>query len=148
MRAGQIAEPAPVVRLDGPALDAVRLVADTSTHGVVVVDETGRPVTLLTESQLIGLFLPRYLRAEPTLAHVVDEEHADRFAHALSGATVRALLPVPLPTIPAVRDDDTLVEAASVMDSLQSPLVAVLDASGGLVGVVTAGRLLSAMLPE
>lgn len=59
MRAGQIAEPAPVVRLDGPALDAVRLVADTSTHGVVVVDETGRPVTLLTESRLIGLFLAR-----------------------------------------------------------------------------------------
>lgn len=147
MRAREIVDPAPVVRLDGPALDAVRLVADATTHGVVVVDDTGQPVTLLTESQLIGLFLPRYLRAEPSLAHVVDEEHADRFAQALSGATVRTLLPEPLPPIPAVRDDDTLVETATVMDSLRSPVVAVLDAGGHLVGVVTASRLLSAMLP-
>jgi CBS domain-containing protein len=147
VHAGEIADPAPVVRLDDPAMAAVRLVTDASTRGVVVVDDHGRPVTLLTESQLIGLFLPRYLRAEPSLAHVVDEEHADRFAQALSGATVRTLLPQPLPTIPAVRDDDTLVEAASVMDSLRSPLVAVIDAGGQLVGVVTASRLLSAMLP-
>ena len=53
VRAGQIAEPAPVVRLDGPAL-----VADATTHGAVVVDDTGQPVTLLTEAQLIWLFLP------------------------------------------------------------------------------------------
>lgn len=66
---------------------------------------------------------------------MVDEEHADRFAQAQSGATVRTALPEPPPPIPAVRDDDTLAETATVMDSLRSPLVAVLDAGGHLIGV-------------
>jgi CBS domain-containing protein len=143
----EIAGPVPAARLDGPALDAVRVLAATAAPGVAVVDESGRPVTVLSEAQVIGLFLPHYLRADPALAHVVDEEHADRFAQALAGATVRALLPPQLPHLPWVRDNDTLVEAATVMEAHGSPLVLVLDQFDQLVGAVTAHRLLWAMLP-
>lgn len=147
MQAHEIAEPAVTARLDGSALDVVQALARTSAPGVVLVDEDQRPVAVLTEAQVIGLFLPHYLRADPALAHVVDEAHADRFAQALAGATVRSLLPHPLPELPVVRHDDTLVETASAMQTHGSPLVVVLDGRDRLVGVVTAHRLLGAMLP-
>ena len=145
MRAGQIAEEFPTVAVNTNALDAVRLLATRRLPGLVVTDRAGMPVTILPASQVVRLLVPPYVQEDPSLAGVLTESVADRIADKLGGKTVEAVLPKPSPYMATVKADDTLVEVAAVMAQNRSPLVAVLG-SEGLVGVITASRLLEVAL--
>ncbi|HEX3546234.1 MAG TPA: CBS domain-containing protein [Mycobacterium sp.] len=145
MRAEQIAEEFPVVALDSNALDAVRLFATRRLPGLVVTDAAGTPVTILPASQVVRLLVPPYVRDDPSLAGVLSESMADRIADKLGGRSVEAVLPKPPPAMATVKSDDTLVEVAAIMARDRSPLVAVMSGEG-LVGVITAARLLEVAL--
>jgi CBS domain-containing protein len=145
VRAEQIAEEFPVVALDSNALDAVRLFATRRLPGLVVTDAAGTPVTILPASQVVRLLVPPYVRDDPSLAGVLSESMADRIADKLGGRSVEAVLPKPPPAMATVKSDDTLVEVAAIMARDRSPLVAVMSGEG-LVGVITAARLLEVAL--
>ena len=145
MRAEKIAEEFPVVALDSNALDAVRLLATRRLPGLVVTDAAGTPVTILPASQVVRLLVPPYVQDDPSLAGVLSESMADRVADKLGGKTVEAVLPKPPPEMATVKSDDTIVEVAAVMARNRSPLVAVMS-DEGLVGVITAARILEAAL--
>ncbi|HKP44724.1 CBS domain-containing protein [Mycobacterium sp.] len=145
MRAEQIAEEFPVVALDSNALDAVRLLATRRLPGLVVTDSAGTPVTILPASQVVRLLVPAYVQEDPSLAGVLSESMADRVADKLGGKTVSAVLPKPPPDMATVNADDTIVEVAAVMARNRSPLV-VVTGSKGLVGVITAARILEVAL--
>jgi CBS domain-containing protein len=66
---------------------------------------------------------------------------ADRIADKLGDKTVEAVLPKPRPDMATVKSDDTIVEVAAIMARNRSPLVVVMSGDG-LVGVITASRLL------
>ena len=145
MRAAQIAEEFPVVTLDSNALDAVRLLATRRLPGLVVTDQGGTPVTILPASQVVRVLVPAYVQEDPSLAGVLSERMADRVADKLSGKSVEAVLPKPTPDMAIVQSDDTIVEVAALMARGRSPLVAVMSGDG-LVGVITASRLLEVAL--
>ncbi|MGX9791089.1 CBS domain-containing protein [Mycobacterium sp. MMS18-G62] len=145
MRAEQIAEEFPVVALDSNALDAVRLLATRRLPGLVVTDSAGTPVTIMPASQVVRLLVPAYVQEDPSLAGVLSESMADRVADKLGGKTVAAVLPKPPPDMAMVNSDDTIVEVAAVMARNRSPLVVVMG-SEGLVGVITATRILEVAL--
>ncbi|MCD0484842.1 CBS domain-containing protein [Streptacidiphilus sp. ASG 303] len=150
MRARDLAEPFPVVRVDDEALEAARLLAEHSLPGVLVVDGASVPVAVLPASQLVRLLVPGYVIEDPSLAAVVDERHADRFCEALAGRRVGEVLPAHTPPPPVADPDDTALELAAAMAASRSPLIAVVDrtaAQGGrLLGVVTASHLLQRLL--
>ncbi|WP_329182946.1 CBS domain-containing protein [Actinacidiphila glaucinigra] len=86
---------------------------------------------------------------DPTLAAVVDEKHADRLCRALSGRSVRDVLPHERQIPPVCLPDDTALEVAALMATERGPLVAVVknDKAGALLlGVITAGHLLERLL--
>jgi CBS domain-containing protein len=145
VRAEQIAEEFPAVALDSNALDAVRLLATRRLPGLVVTDAAGMPVTILPASQVVRLLVPPYVQDDPSLAGVLSELMADRIADKLGGKTVAAVLPKPSPDMATVRSDDTIVEVAAIMARSRSPLV-VVTSGEGLVGVITASRLLEVAL--
>jgi CBS domain-containing protein len=145
VRAGQIAEEFPKVALDSNALDAVRLLATRRLPGLVVTDATGNPVTILPASQVVRLLVPPYVQDDPSLAGVLSESMADRVSDKLSAKSVKDVLPKPQPEMTTVKADETIVEVAAVMARNRSPLVAVIGADG-LVGVITASRLLEVAL--
>jgi CBS domain-containing protein len=145
VRAEQIAEEFPVVSLGSDALEAVRLLATRRLPGLVVTDRAGTPVTILPASQVVRLLVPAYVQEDPSLAGVLSESMADRIADKLGGKSVQAVLPKPPPHMATVKSDDTLVEVAAIMAQNRSPLVAVVS-SNGLVGVITAARLLEVAL--
>jgi CBS domain-containing protein len=145
VRAGQIAEEFPAVALDSNALDAVRLLATRRLPGLVVTDAAGMPVTILPASQVVRLLVPPYVQDDPSLAGVLSESMADRIADKLGGKTVAAVLPKPSPDMATVKSDDTIVEVAAIMARSRSPLVVVMSGDG-LVGVITASRLLEVAL--
>ena len=141
MRAETIAEAFPAVALGSNALDAVRLLATRRLPGLVVTDAAGTPVTVLPASQVVRLLVPKYVQDDPSLAGVLSESMADRIADKLGGKTVEAVLPNPSPEMATVKSDDTIVEVAAIMARNRSPLVVVMRGDG-LVGVITASRLL------
>lgn len=145
MRAHEIAENFPVVRVDSEAIDAVRMIAEHRLPGLVITDHSDRPVQILPASQVVRLLVPAYIQDDPALAGVVSEISADRIAEKLSGKTVQQVLPQPARQMASVKADDTILEVAAVMAREHSPLVAVV-AEDRLIGVITAARLLEVAL--
>jgi predicted transcriptional regulator len=136
-----MAEDFPVVSLDTDAREAVELLASRRLPGLIVVDEKGRPHSVLPASQVVRFLVPSYVQDDPSLARVIDESLADQAAGKLAGVTVRRLLPSEPAELPVVNHDDTVLEVAAIMARLRCPLVAVMK-DGEIVGAITASRLL------
>lgn len=145
VRAEEITEEFPVVAVDSNALEAARLLAERRLPGIVVTDGSGRPQAVLPASQVVRFIVPGYIQDDPSLAGVLSEAMADRAAEKLSARTVRDMLPEHLPEVPVAGVDETVIEVASTMARLRSPLVAVVK-DGRLHGVITASRLLATAL--
>lgn len=85
MRARDLVSDCRTVRLDTPAIEAARLLADEDLAGLVVVDDRGLPLTVLAGTQVLRLGVPAYIQDDPALARVVDEASADVFLRELRG---------------------------------------------------------------
>ncbi|GAA1536249.1 CBS domain-containing protein [Kribbella lupini] len=136
-----MAEEFPVVSLDSDALAAVELLASRRLPGLIVVDEKGRPHSVLPASQVVRFLVPSYVQDDPSLARVIDESPADQVAEKLTGVTVRKLLPAQPTELPVVNHDDTVLEVAAIMARLRCPLVAVVK-DQEITGAISASRLL------
>lgn len=149
MRARDMAEDLPTVRLDDGALLAATMLARRRLPGVVVVDgDPGRPVAVLPASQVLRFLVPHYVQEDPSLAGVFDERTADRCAARLGEQAVRDLLPPAdrRTELAKVDGDATVIECAAVMARLRSPLLVVADRDV-VHGVLTASHLLEILLP-
>ncbi|MFI7677324.1 CBS domain-containing protein [Actinophytocola sp. NPDC049390] len=145
MRASDIAIGVPTVTLDDPVTKAVQVMAVSRLPGLVVVDERSRPRLVLPGSQVLRLAVPESYQDDPALARAVDEEHADRFWLELGDLTVRDCAPDRFVKPVKVLADATLLEVAALMARQHSPLVAVVDGDGVLVGAVTLERLITSL---
>jgi CBS domain-containing protein len=146
MRAHDLLTQYPTVSPDTPAVDAARLLADTNLPGLVVVDAQGRPSTILPGTQVLRLVIPQYYVEDPALARVIDEPHADVVWRELAGRTVAECLPERPRELPVVSPQATALEIAALMARTRSPLVAVAERHGPMLGVVTLDRLMDRML--
>jgi CBS domain-containing protein len=145
MRAADMAEEFPVLTTDSDALEAVRMLARQRLPGILVVDASGSPYAVLPASQVVRFIVPRYVQDDPSLAGVLQESMADHVAESLEGKTVGDMLPEHLANVPPANFDHTIIEVAAVMARLRSPLIPV-TRGGRLIGVITASRLLAAVL--
>ena len=135
----------PTVPIDSDAADAARLLAGRRLPGLVVLDDQGRPHSVLPGSQVLRFVIPGYVQDDPMLARVYDEPHADLVTAKLAGTLVRTLLRAERTEPPVVDGKATTVEIAAVMARLHSPLVAVTE-HGRYLGVVTVSALLDRMI--
>jgi CBS domain-containing protein len=126
-----------------PAVDAARLLAQQKLPGIIVVDQSGRPLAVLPGTQVLRMALPAYCTEDPTLARVVDEAAADVFASGLDGRTVGDCLRPDHRELPVVAPDATVLEIASLMARTGTPLVAVVDVHARVLGAVTLDGLLA-----
>ncbi|MGB7871343.1 MAG: CBS domain-containing protein [Mycobacterium sp.] len=140
MRAAEIDEEYPVVDIDSPAVDAARMLAEHCLPGIVVLTADGQLYAVLPASQVVRFIVPSYVQEDPLLARVLAESVADRAVDALGGKTIRELLPQQRLRLPIANADDTILEVATIMGMLRSPLIAVMK-QGKLHGVITASRL-------
>lgn len=148
MRARDLATACPTVTYDTPASDAARLLAAGDLPGLIVVDSSDTPVVVLTATGVLRLAVPIYIQDDPALAQVVDEATADVFLRELGGCTVRDCLPQRPPEPAVVTGEATVLEVAALMARTRSPLVAVVDQTRTLIGVVTLHALLDRILGE
>lgn len=148
MLARDLCAPFPTVTPDSPALEAARLLAGQDLPGLIVVDARGRPVTILSGTQVLEMAVPRYIQDDPNLARVVDEAAADVFHSGLADRTVASCLPMEHRELPVVEDDATALEIAALMARTRCPLVAVVDGSGGFAGAISLDALLDRVMPS
>jgi CBS domain-containing protein len=143
MRASNIAVNLPTVTVRDPVARAVRIMALGRMPGLIVVDDRGRPWSVLPGTQVLRLAVPGAYQEDPALCRTIDEAHADVFWGELGDLTVGDCLPRQPATPATVRLDATLLEVAALMSRLRSPLVAVVDGNGVLAGAITLERLLT-----
>jgi CBS domain-containing protein len=147
MRARNLAEAAPYVRIDDEAMSALRILTTAGLPGVVVREDA--TFVVIPASQVLRVLLPQYVLDDPSLGRVWDEESADALVSRLEGKLVVDLVRVlglsDGMREPVVDGDATLVEIAAVMAAARVPMVAVVDA-GHFVGVVTVNRLVGRLL--
>ncbi|SDH55881.1 CBS domain-containing protein [Sinosporangium album] len=145
MQARDIAVNLPTVTADDPVTKAVRVMAVGRLPGLIVVDDAGRPRTVLPGTQVLRLAIPESYQADPALCRAVDESHADLFWQELGNLTVGDCLPSQPARPVLVQPDANLLEVAALMARLRSPLVAVIDRDGTLIGAITLARLLTSL---
>ncbi|MGI5148306.1 CBS domain-containing protein [Plantactinospora sp. CA-294935] len=143
MQAQQIAAVVPTVTVRDSVARAVRLMALRRLPGMIVVDDRGRPKTVLPGTQVLRMAVPRAYREDPVLARTIDEAHADLFWEELDNLTVGDCLFREPDRVTTVGLDGTLLEVAALMARQRSPLVAVVDGAGVLVGAITLDRVLA-----
>lgn len=142
MQASDIVVEAPTVALDDPVTRAVKVLADRQLPGLIVVDEASRPRVVLPGSQVLRMIIAHSYQRDPALTRTIDEAHADLFWQELSNRTVADCLPPQPAKQVAVQADATLLEVAGLMARMHSPLVAVVDTDGRLLGGITLNSLL------
>ncbi len=149
MLARDLASAVPMVALDTDASEAARIMARRRLPGLIVAGSDEQPYTVLPGSQVLRLIIPGYVRDDPALARSIDPATADQLCRALTGSTVRDLLPPKrhVSELPVVEEDATSLEVAATMARTHSPLVAVVS-SGRYIGAVTVSRLLDHLLPS
>lgn len=145
MQAGDIAHHVPTVTADDTVAKAVRVMVVSRLPGLIVVDDRGRPTVVLPGTQVLRLAVPREYQADPALARTIDEAHADIFWLELGDMVVRDCLPSSSTTPVTVPRNATLLEVAALMARQHSPLVAVVERDGTLVGAITLERLLTSL---
>jgi CBS domain-containing protein len=146
MRARDLAAPFPTVRSDTPALEAARLLAGRNLPGLIVVDDAGRPATILPGTQVLRMAVPTYCQDDPALARVIDEAAADVFLRGVGDRTVAELLTRDRRELPVVDPDATVLEIAAVIARSRSPLVAVAHKNERMLGAITLDAMLDRML--
>jgi CBS domain-containing protein len=145
MRARDLAAPYPTVDLSTPVVQAARLLAEQNLPGLIVVDGQ-RPVTILPGTQVLRLAVPGYCQDDPALARVIDEPSADLFLRNLGDRTVAEALPRERRELPVLDPDATVLQVAAVMAREHSPLVAIVENQGAMLGVITLDALLERVL--
>jgi CBS domain-containing protein len=147
VRARDLAVDVPTVSLDSDAFEAARLMAEAQLPGLVVVDDRGRPYTVLPGSQVLRFLIPPYIQDDPVLARALDEAACAELFASLVHHRVREVLPRRDPEdVPVVDADATTLEVAAVMARVHSPIVAVVD-DRQLIGAIRVGPLLEQLLP-
>nr|WP_240973802.1 CBS domain-containing protein [Nonomuraea sp. FMUSA5-5] len=135
----------PTVTAHDPVTKAVRIMAMGRMPGLIVVDGTGRPSSVLPGTQVLRLAVPGAYQEDPALCRTIDEAHADLFWGELGELTVSDCLPRQPATPATVPLDATLLEVAALMARLRSPIVAVVGRDGVLAGAITLERLLTCL---
>jgi CBS domain-containing protein len=151
VKARALARPYPTVHGKRGAVDAARLLMEEQRPGLIVVDDHDHPVAVLPGSQVLRLVIPGYIRDDPTLAAVVDDDFIDHMCDALEGRTVAELLPKERSPLPVVGPDESVLEVAALMAAERSPIVAVVEGpgtKGALLGAITVPMVLAELLPD
>ena len=145
MHASDIAVSVPTVTAEDPVAWAVRVMAVSRLPGLIVVDDQQRPRYVLPGTQVLRLAVPGSYQEDPALARAIDEDHADRFWLQAGSMSVGQCVPRQGPRPATVRADATLLEIAALMAREHSPVVAVVDDAGALIGAITLARLITSL---
>lgn len=135
-----------VVRTETPLNEAIQILAERRISGLPVVDDTGKLVGIISETDLMwqetGVTPPAYIMFLDSVIYLKNPATYERDLHKALGQTVGEVMSRDPITIKA---EKTLTEAARVMHDKSVHRLPVLDESGEVIGILTRGDIIRAM---
>jgi CBS domain-containing protein len=149
MHASDLQVSLPLVDRHTSGLDAARLIAAEHLAGLVITDETGVPVAIVSAVDVLGLLVPGYVLDDISLAGVFDERGADEVWSQVRERTIGELLDddgVRVHDLLEVDADANLVELAAQMAEAHAQVALVKKRDGREPRFVTLPSVIEAIL--
>ncbi|MBD1907925.1 CBS domain-containing protein [Funiculus sociatus GB2-A5] len=138
-----------LVRTDTPLKEAIQILAERRISGLPVVDENGKLVGVLSETDLMwqetGVTPPAYIMFLDSVIYLQNPGTYERELHKALGQTVGEVMTSDAITI---APDKFLREAAALMHERNVRRLPVIDQSEQVIGILTRGDIVRAMAAE
>lgn len=147
----EVMTPNPItVTPETPLQEAVKILAEKKISGLPVVDEAGKLVGVISESDLMwqetGIDPPPYIMILDSVIYLQNPSRHDKEIHKVLGQTVGEVMTDKPITIKA---SQTIRDAAHWMHDKKIRRLPVLDGeTGDVVGIITQGDIIRAMATD
>jgi CBS domain-containing protein len=135
-----------VVKPETPLKEAIHLIADKRVSGLPVVDEQGKLVGVISETDLMwqetGATPPPYIMVLDSVIYLENPARYEQELHKALGQTVGEVMTSEAIT---TKPDQPLREAAQLMHDRDVRRLPVIDATGKVVGILTRGDIVRFM---
>ncbi|MBW4428147.1 MAG: CBS domain-containing protein [Nostoc desertorum CM1-VF14] len=135
-----------VVRVETPLNEAIQILAERHISGLPVVDDVGKLVGIISETDLMwqetGVTPPAYIMFLDSVIYLKNPATYERDLHKALGQTVGEVMSKNPITI---SPDKTLREAATIMHDRSVHRLPVLDSTDQVIGILTRGDIIRAM---
>ncbi|MGF1488001.1 MAG: CBS domain-containing protein [Prochloraceae cyanobacterium] len=129
--------------------EAIQIMADKKISGLPVVDEGGKLIGVLSETDLMwqetGVDPPPYIMILDSIIYLQNPARHEKEIHKALGQTVGDVMsekPI------AISPDKTLREAARLMHDRNIRRLPAIDSEGKVVGILTRGDIIRTMAAE
>ncbi|HEY9885115.1 MAG TPA: CBS domain-containing protein [Thermosynechococcaceae cyanobacterium] len=132
-----------------PLTEVIRMISERKISGLPVVDDTGKLVGVISETDLMwretGVKQPPYIMLLDSVIYLENPGQYERDLHKALGQTVKEVMSQKPITI---TPEKSLREAAQLMHDHKIHRLPVLDAEGQVVGILTRGDVIRVMAAE
>ncbi|MEH2346544.1 MAG: CBS domain-containing protein [Nostoc sp.] len=135
-----------VVYAETPLKEAIQILAERHISGLPVVDDVGKLVGIISETDLMwqetGVTPPAYIMFLDSVIYLKNPATYERDLHKALGQIVGEVMsknPI------AISSDKTLKEAATIMHDRSVHRLPVLDDTDQVIGILTRGDIIRAM---
>ena len=132
-----------------PLQEAISILAEKKISGLPVVDETGKLVGVISDSDLMwqesGVEPPPYIMFLDSVIYLTNPARYNKEIHKALGQTVAEVMsdrPV------SIRAHQSVPEAARIMHDKKVRRLPVLDDSSKVIGIITQGDVIKMMAME
>lgn len=149
MHASDLQDKFPVVGRSTTAAEAARLIATDHRAGLIVADDGGIPVAVVSSVDVLALLVPPYILDDMSLAGVFDEQSAEEMWDRASVRTIGELLDdnrVNVYDLLVVDADATIIELAAQMADARAQVAMVAHPVGEEARFVTLPVVMEAIL--
>ena len=138
-----------IVKPQTPIKEAIQILAEQSISGLPVVDDAGKLVGVLSETDLLwqetGVEPPLYIMFLDSVIYLENPARHDQELHKALGQTVGEVMSTNPIT---VKPDQPLRKAAKLMQEKSIRRLAVTDDEDKAIGILTTGDIVRAMAAE
>ena len=145
---GEVMSPNPITVKPETALqDAIKLLAENRISGLPVVDDTGKLIGVISESDLMwqesGVEAPPYIMLLDSIIYLQNPARHEKEIHKALGQTVGEVMS---DTPISLKADQSLREASHIMNDKKIRLLPVIDTENHhVIGILTQGDIIRAM---
>ncbi len=133
-----------------PIKEAIKILAEQRISGLPVVDDTGKLVGVISETDLLwqetGVEPPVYIMFLDSVIYLENPARYDQELHKALGQTVGEVMSKE-PPVP-IKPDEPLRKAAKVMQEKSIRRLAVTNEAGKVIGILTPGDIVRAMVAK
>jgi CBS domain-containing protein len=135
-----------VVKRETSLTEAIKILAERRISGLPVVDDSGKLVGIISETDLMwqetGVTPPAYIMFLDSVIYLQNPATYERDLHKALGQTVGEVMSKDPITI---APDKSLRDAAKLMHDKNIHRLPILDSEGQVIGILTRGDIIRAM---